>query len=204
MRLTTTAGLTVVAAALVVGIMVAVAGAGATTGSLGPEIAMVDGRGADGTVEVADVPLRAADDPQGEVVAAVPDGTPVRILGEEGGPWVQVATLDDASVGWIDAGRLRDTAHVVGEPASCPTALYAGPTEAALVLAELHASEEVVLVDEHVGEDGGAWIGVHSAAGDAIGMVPVERLQPTAGPASDVGMACDVIVPDEGAVPHRH
>lgn len=166
-------------------------------------IVLVSGRDDHGALVAETVPLLAAPAAEGagDEVGRVPDGTLVAVLGDDGGSWLEVATLDGGSTGWVDDYHLRGTAHVVGDPPACPTPLHAaadGP-----VLGELRASEQVEVVDHHrVG--GRDWAGVRTVQGRALGLVPMAWLQQLPGPAPVDDVDCATITPDPDAVPHEH
>lgn len=176
----------------------------ADAAATGPSVVLVSGRDDHGLVELEAVPLLAgpALEGDGEVVASVADGTLVRVLGGDGGSWVEVATLDDSAAGWIDDHRLRGAAHVVGAAPGCPTALHgsaAGP-----VLAQLRPSEQVEVLDQHTDRAGEVWVGVRTVQRDLVGLVPGDRLAQLPGPAPRSGTPCERVEPDPEAQPHQH
>ena len=177
---------------------------GGSAADVGRPIVLVSGRDDHGLVELEEVALLAAPALEGDevVVTTVPDGTLVRVLGDDGGSWLEVVPLDGGLAGWIDDHRLRGTAHVVGEDAACATPLHA--EAAGPVLAELRASEQVELLDDHTTPDGDRWVGVRVLQGGALGLVPADRLSQQPGPPPVPGVDCATIEPDPEAVPHQH
>ncbi len=150
------------------------------------------------TVELLDAP---AAEGEGQVLASLPDATLVRVLGDDGGSWLEVVALDGSAAGWVDEFHVRGTAHVVADEPACPTSLRGvadGP-----VLAKLRPSEQVELVDDHlVGEQ--RWIGVRAVQQDLLGLVPAASLSALPGPPPVPGVPCADVVPDPEARPHRH
>ena len=171
----------------------------------GPErpIVLVSGRDDHGFQAQEAVVLLAAPaaEGEGEPVAEVADGTLVRVLGDDGATWLEVATLDGTATGWVDDFFLRGTAHVVAPDEACPAALHAdvdGP-----VLAALEPSQQVELVDDHT-VDGVTWVGVRTLTDGLLGMVPSERLRELPGAVAAPGEDCAAVEPDPEAVPHQH
>jgi|GEM_PF-3313289 len=192
------------ALATVIGLRVTgvVDGPGADAGPERP-IVLVSGRDDHGFLAQESVTLLAspAAEGDGEPVAEVPDGTLVRVLGDDGGTWLEVATLDGTATGWVDDFFLRGTAHVVAVDEACPAALRAdvdGP-----VLAALEPSEQVELVDDHT-VDGVTWVGVRTLTDQLLGMVPAERLRELPGTVAAPGQDCVGVEPDPQAQPHQH
>lgn len=179
-------------------------GPGDPVADVGRPIVLVSGRDDHGLVELDEVPLLAEPALEGDevVVTTVPDGTLVRVLGDDGGSWLEVVPLAGGLAGWIDDHRLRGTAHVVGEEPACATPLHA--EAAGPVLAELRASEQVELLDDHTTPDGELWVGVRTLQGGELGLVPAARLSQQPGPQPLPGVDCATIEPDPEAVPHQH
>lgn len=167
-------------------------------------LGMLSGRDDHGALasDTVDVLAGPAVEGQERVVATVDDGTLVRLLGDDGGSWVQVATLDGLSTGWVDDFHLRSTAHAVADAPACPVPLYDDVDGA--VLDVLRPSEQVALLDHHLGADGSDWVGVATRQTDQIGLLPASVLQELPGPMPQPGTACEDIRPDPEAVPHRH
>ncbi len=201
---TLAAGLTTTTLLLVAGWLLLDVGPVTAEPDVGRPIVLVSGRDDHGLVASDEVALLAEPALEGDevVVTTLADGTLVRVLGDDGGSWLNVVPLDGGPGGWIDDFHLRGTAHVVGEEQACPTALHAsvdGP-----VLRELRASEQVELLDDHTTEDGRRWVGVRSVQGGVVGLVPAATLSQQPGPPPVPGVDCATIEPDPEAVPHQH
>lgn len=167
-------------------------------------LGLLSGRDDHGALASATVDVLAGPAAEGaeRVVATVADGTLVRLLGDDGGSWVRVRTLDGLTTGWVDDFLLRDRVHAVAAAPACPVALHAevdGP-----VLDVLRPSEQVVLLDHHLAVDGGDWVGVATVQTEQVGLLPAEAVQELPGPQGRPGTACEDIQPDPEAVPHRH